>query len=123
VRKILCARVAAGLIIVDGSHLFSMNRFAGGGGIQAIIVKIWTGTDMSIPIRLLPRSTTNSTNLPELYRRVREVMDTTKEPWELILVDDGSTDGSTEGSASWRQRTRPSARWSFVPQFLGTRSR
>ena len=34
-------------------------------------------------------------NLPELYRRVKEVMDSTNEPWELILVDDGSTDGST----------------------------
>lgn len=34
-------------------------------------------------------------NLPELYRRVREVMDSTDEPWELILVDDGSTDSST----------------------------
>jgi glycosyltransferase involved in cell wall biosynthesis len=34
-------------------------------------------------------------NLPELYRRVKEVMDSTKEPWELVLVDDGSTDGST----------------------------
>ena len=34
-------------------------------------------------------------NLPELYRRVTEVMDTTGQPWELILVDDGSTDGST----------------------------
>ncbi len=35
-------------------------------------------------------------NLPELYRRVREVMSATHETWELVLVDDGSTDGSTE---------------------------
>lgn len=35
-------------------------------------------------------------NLPELYRRIKEVLDSLGEPWELILVDDGSTDGSTE---------------------------
>lgn len=35
-------------------------------------------------------------NLPELQRRVKEVMDSAGEPWELILVDDGSTDGSTD---------------------------
>jgi len=35
-------------------------------------------------------------NLPVLYRRLKDVMDSTGEPWELILVDDGSTDGSTE---------------------------
>ncbi len=35
-------------------------------------------------------------NIPELYRRVKEVMDSTKEPWELVLIDDGSSDGSTE---------------------------
>ena len=32
--------------------------------------------------------------LPELYRRVSQVMDQMAEPWELILVDDGSVDGS-----------------------------
>jgi len=31
-------------------------------------------------------------NLPELYRRVTEVMDQTGEPWELVLINDGSTD-------------------------------
>jgi dolichol-phosphate mannosyltransferase len=35
-------------------------------------------------------------SIPELYRRVKEVMDSTGEEWELILVDDGCTDGSTE---------------------------
>ncbi len=35
-------------------------------------------------------------SLPLLYSRVKEVMDSSNETWELILVDDGSTDGSTE---------------------------
>ena len=35
-------------------------------------------------------------NLSELYRRVKEVMESTGEPWELVLVDDGSVDGSTD---------------------------
>src|SRR5512137_3222209 len=35
-------------------------------------------------------------NIPELYRRVREVMASLQESWELVLVDDGSSDGSTD---------------------------
>jgi len=35
-------------------------------------------------------------NLHELHRRIKEVLDSTGEPWELILVDDGSSDGSTD---------------------------
>ena len=35
-------------------------------------------------------------SIPEFYRRIRSVMDSLGEPWELVWVDDGSTDGSTE---------------------------
>jgi dolichol-phosphate mannosyltransferase len=35
-------------------------------------------------------------SLPTLYQRVKEVMDTSGDSWELILVDDGSQDGSTD---------------------------
>jgi dolichol-phosphate mannosyltransferase len=45
-------------------------------------------------------------NLPELYRRVKEVMDATGEAWELVLVDDGSTDGSTDKVRELAQRDK-----------------
>ncbi len=35
-------------------------------------------------------------SLPEFHRRVRQVLEATGEPWELVIVDDGSSDGSTE---------------------------
>ena len=35
-------------------------------------------------------------NIHELHRRITEVMASTRKTWELILVDDGSTDGSTD---------------------------
>jgi len=35
-------------------------------------------------------------NLPILYERIKNVMDQTGDTWELILVDDGSSDGSSD---------------------------
>ena len=37
-----------------------------------------------------------SGNIQELYRRLHEVLDSNGEDWELILVDDGSTDDSAD---------------------------
>ena len=49
-------------------------------------------------------------SMPELYRRVSAVMDATGEPWELILIDDGSADQSTvmiQELAQKDERVRP----------------
>jgi polyisoprenyl-phosphate glycosyltransferase len=35
-------------------------------------------------------------SVDEFYRRLREIMEVLQEPWELVWVDDGSTDQSTE---------------------------
>jgi polyisoprenyl-phosphate glycosyltransferase len=48
--------------------------------------------------------------LPELYSRVTAVMDSTGEPWELILIDDGSRDSSRDmirQMAQEDERVRP----------------
>ena len=49
-------------------------------------------------------------SLPVLYQRVKEVMDTTGEAWELVLIDDGSKDRSAElmrQMAAEDERVRP----------------
>lgn len=45
-------------------------------------------------------------NIPELYRRVREVLSSSQETWELVLVDDGSSDGSTEAIRTLAQQDK-----------------
>jgi dolichol-phosphate mannosyltransferase len=49
-------------------------------------------------------------NIPVLYERICEVMDSTGEPWELICIDDGSSDGSTQRLLEYAEkdvRVRP----------------
>jgi dolichol-phosphate mannosyltransferase len=45
-------------------------------------------------------------SLPHLYRRLKQVMSALREPYELILVDDGSTDGSTEAIRALARKDR-----------------
>ena len=51
---------------------------------------------MSVTFSIVAPIFNEMDNLPELYNRVREVMSATNDTWELVLVDDGSTDGSTD---------------------------
>jgi len=43
-------------------------------------------------------------NIQVLYMRVCEVMDSTGEPWEFVMVDDGSSDGSTDAILELRKK-------------------
>jgi dolichol-phosphate mannosyltransferase len=50
---------------------------------------------MSITYSIIAPIYNEFENIPALWQRVSQVMDSTGEDWELILVDDGSSDGST----------------------------
>lgn len=65
---------------------------------------------MSITYSIIAPIYNEIESLPLLYRRVADVMESTGQPWELILVDDGSTDGSTDNIrelAAADERIRP----------------
>jgi len=52
---------------------------------------------MSVPtFSIVAPNFNEAPTLREYYRRVRQVMDETGDSWELLLIDDGSTDGSTD---------------------------
>lgn len=54
-------------------------------------------SSMALPtISLIVPVYNEEDGLRELYRRVRNVMDTTSETWELVLVNDGSRDSSAD---------------------------
>ena len=65
---------------------------------------------MNITYSIIAPVYNEAESLLELHRRVTAVMDANGEAWELVLVDDGSTDGSTEKIlelARQDQRVRP----------------
>lgn len=55
--------------------------------------------------------------LPELYRRVKLVLDELGEPWELVLVNDGSRDRSAEVIAQLHQQDERVRGLSFSRNF------
>ncbi len=65
-----------------------MNEQARVAGMDRIAEETESGPEISVVIPLHNEATT----LDELYRRVRAVMEALGQPWELVLVNDGSTD-------------------------------
>jgi glycosyltransferase involved in cell wall biosynthesis len=61
-------------------YVMSLSTVAAGRPTFSIVVPIWNEEAV----------------IPELYRRVSAIMDSTGEPWEMICVNDGSTDNSLE---------------------------
>ena len=61
---------------------------------------------MSVTISIVAPIFNELENIPELYRRVKDVMSSTQGTWELILVDDGSSDGSTEAIRTLAQQDK-----------------
>jgi len=61
---------------------------------------------MSVTFSIIAPIFNELENIPELYRRVRDVMSSTRDTWELVLVDDGSSDGSTEAIRALAQQDK-----------------
>ena len=43
-------------------------------------------------------------NIPVLYSRIQEVMEQTGQPWELLMINDGSSDGSAAVMEEYRRK-------------------
>jgi dolichol-phosphate mannosyltransferase len=67
-------------------------------------------SDESVTITIAVPVYNEIESLPELYAQVRDLMEEVGEPWELVLIDDGSQDGSTQvirSLAAEDERVRP----------------